>query len=228
MPATLEARPRERAAALVAVVLIQGAIGVALLMGLQVDVSRPREAAQKLIAVILDQPPPPPPKHYNRPAPASKAQPAPPGSQPTPKPVPAQAPPTPVLAIKATPSPSAGGSGTGAAVGVGTGGGAGSYGAGSGEGGGTDLVQISGAITQSDYPRDLREHGLGGRVEFTFTVAPNGRVTRCLVTRSSGVPRLDALTCSLVQQRFVYRPSTDRFGRPIADEVDGEQDWVAR
>jgi protein TonB len=42
------------------------------------------------------------------------------------------------------------------------------------------------------------------------------------------VPELDALTCRLVQQRFVYRPSTDRYGRPIEDEVDGEHDWVAR
>ena len=230
MPATLESRPRERALALVAVVLIQGAIGLALLLGLRVNVVRPGEAAQKLIAVVLDQPlpPPPPPHRQDHHAAAPKAQPAPPGSQPTPEPDPARAPPTPVIAIKPTPAPSAGGSGSGAATGADAGGGNGGYGVGNGDGGGTDLVQIAGAITQSDYPRDLREHGFGGRVEFTFTVGPNGRVSRCSVTRSSGVPRLDALTCALVQQRFVYRPSTDRYGRPIADEVDGEQDWIAR
>ena len=60
-----------------------------------------------------------------------------------------------------------------------------------------------------------------------FTVGPNGRVTSCTVTRSSGVPQLDALTCRLIQERFRYRPSTDRYGRPIADEVEGEHDWVA-
>jgi hypothetical protein len=31
----------------------------------------------------------------------------------------------------------------------------------------------------------------------------------------------------LIQQRFVYRPSTDASGRPIADEVEGEHDWSA-
>ena len=41
-------------------------------------------------------------------------------------------------------------------------------------------------------------------------------------------PELDVLTCRLVQQRFVYRPSTDRYGRPIADQVEGEHEWVAR
>jgi protein TonB len=60
-----------------------------------------------------------------------------------------------------------------------------------------------------------------------FTVGTDGRVTSCTVTRSSGVPELDALTCRLIQQRFRYRPSTDRFGRPIPDEVEGEHDWVA-
>jgi protein TonB len=42
------------------------------------------------------------------------------------------------------------------------------------------------------------------------------------------VPQLDSLTCRLIQQRFVYRPSTDRYGRPIADEVEGEHDWIPR
>lgn len=225
MPATLEARPRERAIALGAVVLIQAALGVALLFGLRVDASRPGEAGQRLIAIVLDKPPPlpPPPQHERRAAGVSRPQPAPSGSQPAPKLMPAQGFPTPVIAIKPTASLSGAGSGTGAGPGSGSGGASGS-----GGGGGTDLVQIAGAITQSDYPRDLRERGFGGRVEFTFTVGPSGRVTRCSVTRSSGVPRLDALTCALVQQRFVYRPSTDRFGRPIEDEVDGEQDWIAR
>ena len=69
--------------------------------------------------------------------------------------------------------------------------------------------------------------GIGGRVGMVFTVGANGRVTSCTVTRSSGVPELDSLTCRLIQQRFRYRPSTDRYGRPIPDEVEGEHDWVA-
>ena len=48
------------------------------------------------------------------------------------------------------------------------------------------------------------------------------------MTASSGVPELDRLTCSLVQQRFRYRPSTNAFGRPISDEVEGQQEWIAR
>src|SRR5437764_7625006 len=225
-------RPRERALALAAVALIQAALGIVLLRGFHVDVSRPGEMIQRLVDVTLAKPPPPlvpierpRPQHHQAAAP--KAEPAKPGGSPGPQP--AHAPPsvTPAVAVKPSAAPSGGGSGTGPALGSGAGGGTGGNGYGNDEGG-TDLEQIAGEITSRDYPRDLREAGIGGRVQFTFTVEPNGRVGRCTVTRSSGVPELDALTCRLVQQRFVYRPSTDRYGRPVEDEVDGEHDWVAR
>ena len=229
-------RPRERATALAAVVIVQLVLGFVLLNGLHVDVSHPRDLVERLVSVTLPKPPPPPqppprpvqprpkPKHQEA---APKAQPAKLGGSPGPKP--AHAPPsvTPVVAIRPTAAPSGGGSGSGPAIGAGAGGGTGGNGNGDDEGG-TDLEQIAGEITPSDYPSNLREAGVGGRVSFVFTVEPNGRVGRCTVTRSSGVPQLDALTCRLIQQRFVYRPSTDRYGRPIADEVEGEHDWIAR
>jgi protein TonB len=237
MPAYVRHRkmvgPRERTTALAAVTLVQGALGIVLLRGLHMDVTRPAEVIQRLVDVTLAKPPPPPeppkpqPKPRQHQAAAPKVEPAKPGG--TPGPRPAHAPPsvTPVVAVKPSAAPSGGGTGTGPALGAGVGGGTGGNGYGDDEGG-NDLEQIAGEITSGDYPRDLREAGIGGRVQFTFTVEPNGRVGRCTVTRSSGVPQLDALTCRLVQQRFVYRPSTDRYGRPIEDEVDGEHDWVAR
>jgi protein TonB len=225
-------RPRERAYALAAVALVQLALAFVLVRGFHVDLVRSGEVIQRLVDVTLAKPPPPPPEpvkprpqHHQAAAP--KAEPAKPGG--TPGPRPAHAPPsvTPVVAVKPSAAPSGGGTGTGPALGAGAGGSTGGNGYGDDEGG-SDLEQIAGEITSRDYPRELREAGIGGRVQFTFTVEPNGRVGRCTITRSSGVPQLDALTCRLVQQRFVYRPSTDRYGRPIEDEVDGEHDWVAR
>ncbi len=222
-------RPRERAYALAAVVLVQLGLGVMLLCGLRIDVARTGNIVERLIDVTLPKPPPPapPPRPRHHQAAAPKAAPAKPGGAPGPRP--AHAPPSvaPVVSIKPSAAPSGGGSGTGPALGSGTGGGTGGNGYGEDEGG-TDLEQIGGEITSRDYPRDLRDAGIGGRVGVLFTVEPNGRVGRCAVTRSSGVSELDALTCRLIQQRFVYRPSTDRAGRPIADEVEGEHDWVAR
>jgi protein TonB len=236
MPASAPVRPRERIIALVAVALVQLGLGAVLLSGFRVDVLRQSDLVSRLIEVTLPkQPPPPPPIVRVRPRPAKhetaaapKAAPKPIGGSPGPHPSHALPVPTPIVAVHPTAAASGGGSGTGPALGSGAGGGTGGQGFGGEDEGGTDLVQIAGAITPSDYPPDLRSRGIGGRVGMVFTVGPNGRVTSCTVTRSSGVPELDSLTCRLIQQRFRYRPSTDRYGRPIADEVEGEHDWVAR
>ena len=233
MPATMPVRPRERLAALAGVFAVQLALGLALIFGLRVDVLRRNELVSHLIDVSLQRPPPPPPEvRLSRPAKraasaAPKSVDKPIGGSPGPVPSHAMPAPTPIVAVQPNAPVSGGGSGSGPAIGSGAGGGSGGQGFGADDDGGTDLVQIAGEIRPSDYPRDLRERGIGGRVEMVFTVGANGRVTGCTVTRSSGVPELDSLTCRLIQQRFRYRPSTDRYGRPIPDEVEGEHDWIA-
>jgi protein TonB len=163
----------------------------------------------------------------HRAAAAPKTEPKPIGGSPGPVPSHVLPAPTPIVALHPSAPASGGGAGAGPALGSGAGGGSGGQGYGGDDEGGTDLVQIAGEILPSDYPRDLRERGVGGRVGILFTVGVDGRVTSCRVTRSSGVPELDVLTCRLIQERFRYRPSTDRYGRPIPDEVEGEHDWVA-
>lgn len=211
---------RERIPALVAAALVQAALALALLTGLRVHVSREADVVERLIDVQLAPPPP----LRTKPLPAAAAAPpraARPGGSPGPA-VHSAAIVAPTVARAAPAQPAGGGAGIGAAAGSGSGGSEGA-----GDDGGTDLVQIAGEILPSDYPRDLRERGIGGRVGVLFTVGANGRVTSCSITRPSGVPELDALTCRLIRERFVYRPSTDSRGRPIADEVEGEHDWVA-
>jgi protein TonB len=233
MPAKASLRPRDRLVALVAAAAVQLALGAALLSGFRVDVLTRNELVSRLIEITLPKPPAPKlapaPVHRteHRMSAAPKARRQPMGGSPGPAPSHALAAPTPVVAVRPAAPPSGGGSGMGPASGVGAGGGSGGQGYGADDDGGTDLVQIAGEIRPSDYPRDLRERGIGGRVGMVFTVGTNGRVTSCTVTRSSGVPELDALTCRLIQQRFRYRPSTDRLGRPIPDEVEGEHDWIA-
>lgn len=227
------ARPRERIQALAAVVAVQAVIGFALLTGLKVDFQHPVDSVQKLVEITLAKPPPPPePKPVEQPmraprpeAAAPKAEPAKPGGAPGPKPAHASPSVTPIVAVNPTAAPSGGGTGSGPAAGSGSGGGTGGNDYGGG-GGGTDLEQIAGEITSRDYPKRLREAGIGGTVGISFRVEANGLVSRCNVTQSSGVPELDALTCRLIMQRFRYRPSTDRFGRPIPDTIDGEHEWI--
>jgi protein TonB len=235
MPAYAEyrrtVRPRERVVAFAAVAVVQLALGLALLSGLHVEVGRTVERVQRLIDIRLAPPPPPPispppPEKASRePSSAPKAVRAPLGGSPGPKP--AHAPPsvTPVIAVRPNVAPSGGGTGSGPALGSGAGGGTGGNGYGASGNGGADLELLSGDITPRDYPRHLAKAGIGGTVKMRCTVGVNGRVSRCIVIRSSGVPELDALTPRLIEQRFVYRPATDRNGRPVPDDVEVEWTW---
>lgn len=235
MPAYAEhestVRPRERLLALAAVAFIQLALGFVLLTGLRVQITRPADAVERLIQIALPKVPPPvaptPKLARQSTSPAPKAEPRPLGGSPGPRPAHAAPSVAPVVAVRPTAPPSGGGTGSGPALGRGSGGGTGGNGYGYSGDGGTDLEQIAGEITPRDYPRHLGNAGIGGRVGLLFTVGVNGRVTRCVVTRSSGVRELDSLTCRLIMQRFVFRPSTDRYGRPVSDEVEGEHVWEA-
>ena len=232
MPAAADVRPRERVAALAAAALVQLTLGLALLSGLRVQIVHASEAAERLIEIALPRPPAPQPRPRPQPTAHHHVSAAPRAQQKhrggSPGPHVAAAPPsvTPAVALRPSAAPSGGGRGAGTAIGAGAGGGTGGQGYGD-EGGGTDLEKIAGDILPSDYPKRLGNAGIGGRVSVIFTVETNGRVTGCHVTRSSGIAELDALTCRLMEQRFRFRPSTDRYGRPIRDEVDWDHDWIA-
>ena len=84
----------------------------------------------------------------------------------------------------------------------------------------SDILPTAGSNGAAETPYRLVT------TEGVSTVEVNGRATGCHVTRSSRVPELDALTCRLIEQRFRFRPSMDRYGRPFADEVDWDHDWI--
>lgn len=229
------ARGDERLPAIIAVIIVHLAIGFALVRGLAVQFLPPSSPLTRLIELSLPPVPPPPPvAHQPKPAKsraaAAPALPAPKGGPQGPAKLKTVAPDVTRAPITTAPAPG-GGAGSGTAVGTGAGGGTGGNGNGDGAGdddGGSELEQIAGSITNRDYPRALGQAGIGGTVEMTLMVETSGRVGRCAVTRSSGSPELDQLTCRLVQQRFRFRPGTDRTGRPVAEEVDFEHVWEVR
>lgn len=219
--------PGDRWRSIAAVAVVHIALAYALLSGLSVHVQQSAEAVTQLIAVRLLPPPPvvlvEPKKRSASQSAAPVAAHDRPGGSTGPSIVRAPNPVAPIVDVAPTVSPG-GNAGYGTLTGSGSGGGTGGQGTGNGEGG-TDLEWLSGEIRQSDYPRAALRAGIGGRVEFRFTVGVTGRVTDCAITRSSGNTELDATTCRVVMKRFRYRPSTDATGRPIPDEVEGDQVW---
>jgi protein TonB len=231
--------------------LLHALIGYVLLTGLGYGPTAAVPEALKLFS-IAEEPPPPPPARPARPdiekktrkakpknaegaaspanlrnTPTQIVAPPPEIRLPVPPPIPA-APAAGQGSAMAAGAANVPGPGTGSG-GIGTGLGSGRFGNGTGGGGGggrpTRARWISGSIRGSDYPDGAYRAHIGGIVHLRFTVAPNGRVNDCAVTRSSGSRELDAVTCRLIMARFRYRPARDAEGRPIASTVVGEHVW---
>jgi periplasmic protein TonB len=80
--------------------------------------------------------------------------------------------------------------------------------------------------TTNDYPtRALREER-EGTTGFRVSVGPDGRVTSCSVTSSSGSSDLDEATCSNVTRRARFNPAMDGEGRPTTGSYSSRVRWV--
>lgn len=216
------------------------AIGYALVIGLAVDVPRAAESALKMFTTLPPAPPPPQPQQAVRvatPKPEGRAAPPNLKSKATevtaPKPiVPITTPPP--IPVAAQPGPGhdvtsgnadVPGPGTGSG-GIGTGTGSGGRGNGGGDGGGTPPRHIAGEITSADYPPSAAHANIGGTVGVLFVVSPEGLVTDCEVTQSSGSDALDDTTCRLIIERYRYEPSRDEQGRPVESMVRAFHSWI--
>lgn len=227
--------PRQKLASAAAVLLIVGSAGFLLARGF--DFAVIRKASETITAIAIPAPPPPkPPPQPEQPDDAASGEASAPNKRADPAPVlaaPSKLPPVVTPPIAAAPKPGTGDeSSAGAAPQPGPGSGAGGQGdgrgaggAGSGTGGGTRPVWQSGTIRDSDYPRSASRAKVGGDVEVRFTVQPNGRVTGCRVSRSSGDADIDATTCRLIEQRFRFRPATNSRGEAIASPYGWRQSW---
>lgn len=80
--------------------------------------------------------------------------------------------------------------------------------------------------TTNDYPsRALREER-EGTTGFRVSVGPDGRVTDCQITSSSGHPDLDAATCDNVRRRARFNPAKDGEGQPTTGTYANRVRWV--
>jgi len=80
-------------------------------------------------------------------------------------------------------------------------------------------------VTTSDYPsralNDKREGVTGYRV----SIGPDGRVTDCNITSSSGSPDLDEATCANIRRRARFNPAMDGEGQPTSGSYSARVRW---
>ena len=194
-----------RTLAIIFVVVIQFALGYAIVTGLAYNVIK--KAAEDLKTFdVEEQPPPPeepppPPKDMpdvppppTTPPPLVRMQAAPPPIQvieaPRPPPIPpvviAPPPPAPPPAPRKVQSASAKGS-------------------------------LVGLFSPDDYPASAESAGAEGTARAMLTIGPDGRVTNCNITQSTGNSALDSATCNILRRRAKFTPARDSNGNATSD-----------
>ena len=87
---------------------------------------------------------------------------------------------------------------------------------------------LAALITPEDYPRPALAKGEEGTVAMSLRVGPNGRITRCTVTGSSGSQALDQAACRLLRLRARFMPARDSDGGAVTAEVSHVHEWKTR
>jgi periplasmic protein TonB len=77
----------------------------------------------------------------------------------------------------------------------------------------------------NDYPSRALQQEREGTTGFTVTVGPNGRVTDCQISSSSGHPDLDQATCTNVTRRARFDPALDGNGNPTTGTYSNRVRW---
>lgn len=80
-------------------------------------------------------------------------------------------------------------------------------------------------VTNDDYPPSAQRDGVEGVTGFSLAVGPDGRVTGCSVTASSGSSLLDDTACRLLMRRARFNPAKDTSGAGIASSYAGRFRW---
>lgn len=77
----------------------------------------------------------------------------------------------------------------------------------------------------NDYPSRALQQEREGTTAFRVTVGPDGRVTDCQISSSSGHADLDAATCTNVKRRARFDPALDGSGQPTTGSYSNRVRW---
>ncbi len=209
--------PKSRVVSLVLVGIITFLLGWLLVSGLAIDVVK--QVAKKLDVMDVEdppppeEPPPPPPPETKLPPPPQVVLPppkfTPPSSAPVltntiPTPPPVIPPPVviPPVVVPPTPPPTPDRSRALRPRG-----------------------NIDAWVTTEDYPSSALREGAEGTTATRLSIGPDGRVTDCQITGSSGNTALDNAACVNLRRRGRFEPALDRDGNPTSSSFTKRVRW---
>ena len=206
--------PKSRVVSIVLVGIITFLLGWLLVSGLAIEVAK--KAIQKLDVVDIQEPPPPeeppPPPPADIPPPPQTRIETPPVSiaPPTtnnvvapPPPNPPAPPPVVIPPVVTPPAPPARDDSRPA----------------------RPRGNESSWVTTDDYPSSALREEAQGVTAVRLGVGPDGRVTSCDVTSSSGNASLDQAACRNLQRRARFEPALDREGNPTSGSFTKRVRW---
>ena len=80
-------------------------------------------------------------------------------------------------------------------------------------------------FSTDDYPAAALRAEAEGTTRFSLAIGPDGRVTNCTVTGSSGNSALDSATCRILRSRARYTPARDQNRNPTSGQDRGSVTW---
>jgi protein TonB len=89
-------------------------------------------------------------------------------------------------------------------------------------------ANLASYVSDDDYPPAAADREEQGTTGFRLTIGPDGRVTSCTVTSSSGSSTLDRATCSIMRSRARFTPARDTAGNPTTDTHNDRITWRLR
>jgi TonB family protein len=86
-------------------------------------------------------------------------------------------------------------------------------------------ANLASYVSNDDYPQDALNREEQGTVGFRLEVDQAGKVSRCIVTASSGSFSLDSATCRIMTARARFSPAINDLGQPVRDSVNSRIRW---
>ncbi|EQB01745.1 protein TonB [Sphingobium wenxiniae] len=80
-------------------------------------------------------------------------------------------------------------------------------------------------LSDADYPSRAQREERSGTAGFRLEIGPDGRVTSCTITSSTGHSDLDEATCRLLPKRARFKPAKGSNGEEMADTYNGRITW---
>ncbi|UZW55207.1 energy transducer TonB [Sphingobium sp. JS3065] len=80
-------------------------------------------------------------------------------------------------------------------------------------------------LSDADYPSRAQREERSGTAGFRLEIGPDGRVTNCTITSSTGHADLDEATCRLLPRRARFKPAVAAGGGPMSDTYNGRITW---